>query len=124
MLSNRLVIGKKGEKIAKKFLKKKKLKFLTSNFIYKNKEVDLIFEDLKNKILIFVEVKTRLDDSIATPEDNINLNKLKKYNIAINGFLLKNPKYKDYGIRIDSIGIVLKRDEILINHTEAINQIY
>jgi len=124
MLLTKSNIGKKGEKIAKKFLKRKKLKFITSNFIYKKKEIDLIFEDIKNKILIFVEVKTRLDDSFALPEDNITLNKIKKYLFAINGFLLKNPKYSDYEIRIDSVGIVIKEGKTFINHIEGINQTY
>lgn len=122
MKTNRILIGKRGEKIAKKFLKKKNLKFITSNFVYKNKEIDLIFQDLKNKTLVFVEVKTRLDNSFATPEDNINSIKIKKYQFVINGFLLKYPKYRDYGIRIDSIGILLKDNNVEINHLEGINQ--
>lgn len=124
MKTNRITIGKKGEKIAKKFLKKKNLKFITSNFVYKNKEIDLIFQDVKNKILVFVEVKTRLENSFATPEDNINSIKIKKYHFVINGFLLKYPKYRDYEIRIDSIGILLKDNNVEINHLEGINQFY
>lgn len=124
MFLNKLSLGKKGERIAKKFLRKKKLKFITNNFVYKKKEVDLIFKDEKNKTLIFVEVKTRSDDSFATPEDNINSAKIKKYDFVINGFLMKYPQYKNYGIRIDSVGVTFKGGKVEINHLEGINQAF
>ncbi len=50
MFLNKLSLGEKGERIARKFLRKKKLKFITNNFVYKKKEVDLIFKDEKIRL--------------------------------------------------------------------------
>lgn len=111
-------LGEIGEKKAKKFLKKKGYKFIDSNFKYNKKEVDLIFLDKKNKILIFVEVKTRKYSKYFFPEESIDSKKISGYRYCIDGFLRKYPGYIDYDIRIDSIGITLKDSDFVINHTE------
>ena len=41
-------LGKFGEDIAKKYLKKKNLIFLENNFVFMRCEIDLIFLDKKN----------------------------------------------------------------------------
>ncbi|MBN1633719.1 MAG: YraN family protein [Ignavibacteria bacterium] len=111
-------LGALGEKTAKKYLKKKGLKFIKQNFKYHNKEVDLIFADKKNKILIFTEVKTRHESIYFSPEDSINYKKIANYRFCVQGFLMRNPGYNDYDIRIDSIGITIINSEFNINHTE------
>ena len=111
-------LGALGEKTAKKYLKKKGLKFIEQNFIYHNKEVDLIFTDRKNKILIFAEVKTRHRSQYFSPEDSINFRKISNYRYCVQGFLKINPEYNDYDIRIDSVGITIGDSELNINHTE------
>lgn len=111
-------LGEIGEKKAKKFLKKKGYKFIDSNFKYNKKEVDLIFLDKKNKVLIFAEVKTRRFSKYFFPEQAVDSKKISGYRYCIEGFLKKYPEYYDYDIRIDSVGITLENSEFVFNHTE------
>ena len=112
------VLGKTGEDIAKEFLIKKKLKFLVSNFTYLKTEIDLIFLDKKNKILIFVEVKTRRNKNYGEPEDSITEYKQRHIRKAAEGYLHIYRQYLDYDIRFDSVGILYENGEIKINHIE------
>ena len=112
------ILGKTGEDLAKEYLKKKKLKFLLSNFIYLKTEIDLIFLDKKNKILIFVEVKTRRNKNYGEPEDSITKFKQMHIKKAAEGFLHQYRKYLEYDIRFDSVGILINGDDIKINHIE------
>jgi putative endonuclease len=112
------ILGKTGEDIAKDYLEKKKLKFLLSNFVYLKTEIDLIFLDKRNKILIFVEVKTRRNKNYGEPEDSITKFKQMHIKKAAEGFLHQYRKYLEYDIRFDSVGILIEGDEIKINHIE------
>jgi len=58
--TGKMKIGNRGERIAKRYLKKWGMKFLCANFSYENHlgEIDLIFRD--KDVLVFVEVKTRV----------------------------------------------------------------
>ena len=112
------ILGKTGEDIAKEYLKKKNLKYLLSNFIYLKTEIDLIFLDKKNKILIFVEVKTRRNKNYGEPEDSITKFKQMHIKKAAEGFLHQYRKYLEYDIRFDSVGILINGDDIKINHIE------
>jgi putative endonuclease len=111
------ILGKTGEEIAKNYLQKKKLKFLQSNYVYLRTEIDLIFFDKKNKILIFVEVKTRRNKNFGEPEESITITKQKHIKKAAEGFLHQNKKYLNYDIRFDTVGIMME-EEIKVNHTE------
>lgn len=112
------VLGKTGEDIAKDYLKKKKLKFIESNFVYFKTEIDLIFLDKKNKILVFVEVKTRRNKNFGEPEEAINYYKQKHIKKAAEGYVRIYRKYLDYDIRFDSVGIMFENGEAKINHIE------
>ncbi|PWU07377.1 MAG: endonuclease [Verrucomicrobia bacterium] len=73
-------IGKKGEELAKNFLKKeKKFKIITSNWTHKKDEIDIIAKE--GQVLVFIEVKTRTDNkSIFT--HYLSVTKKKKKNLA------------------------------------------
>jgi putative endonuclease len=64
-------LGSNGELIAKDFLSRKNLKFIKNNFRYERAEVDLIFEDVENKLLLFVEVKSRRNKKFGEPEESV-----------------------------------------------------
>lgn len=79
---NKQELGRFGEKIAVKYLKRKGYKIMEVNFRYKKiGEIDIIARKIKKKCLffkklgdiVFVEVKTRLkvENSVFHPEDNI-----------------------------------------------------
>ncbi|MCX6164448.1 MAG: YraN family protein, partial [Ignavibacteriae bacterium] len=96
-------LGDFGEIKAKEYLKAKGLKFIQSNFKYFKKEIDLIFYDKKNKIIIFIEVKTRTSKVFGEPEEAINHFKQINIRQAATGFLKYNPEYDDYDLRFDSV---------------------
>ena len=112
-------LGNSGEEIAKKYLEKKGLNYITKNYRFHKKEIDLIFEDRKDNILIFIEVKTRRSKTYGNPEDSISALKRRNFKTAVNGFILENPAYRNFSLRIDTIGIFIEGEkEPEINHIE------
>lgn len=63
-MRNNKLIGNSGEKIAANYLKSKKYKIIAVNFKNKLGEIDIICEN--KEYIVFVEVKTRSDDSLAS----------------------------------------------------------
>jgi len=113
------ITGRTGESLAEKFLLGKGFKLVRKNFRYGRNEIDLIVEDERNKILVFVEVKTRYSLEYGAPEESISRKKQKGFISAVNGFMNVNENYSGYDQRIDTIGIVLKPgSEAKINHIE------
>jgi uncharacterized protein (TIGR00252 family) len=70
-------LGRKGEKLALQHLKKLGYRTVTRNYRTTMGEIDLIMQE--GDSLIFVEVKTRQDESFAKAEDAINFRKQKKF---------------------------------------------
>jgi putative endonuclease len=70
----RHVLGREGERLAGKFLRRSGYKILHRNFRAKHGgEVDLICRD--GDVLAFVEVKTRTTDEHARPAEAVNFEK-------------------------------------------------
>lgn len=111
-------LGANGELIAKKFLSDKNYKFVKNNYRYDRAEVDLIFEDEINKILIFAEVKTRKNKNFGKPEESINKTKQDHIKKAAMGFVSENDKYSDHDLRIDVISILISDGNAVIEHFE------
>jgi len=103
-------IGQLGEDIAVKYLIKKKYKILERNFSYKVRslnlgEIDIIAK--KGKTIVFVEVKTKTSNEQISPEDKINLKKLKTIQDVGQIWLQKNKISPDTPWQIDIVSIVL-----------------
>lgn len=64
MKTKKREIGDNGEKVALLFLKKNKYRILDTNFSAKTGEIDIICEN--KEYIVFVEVKTRKKDSLAS----------------------------------------------------------
>ena len=97
--------GELGEHAAKKYLKRKGLKFLAANFRSERGEVDLIFRDAD--CLVFVEVKTRSSEDWTRPAAAVNARKRRLLSQTALDYLrlLKNPKVK---IRFDIVEVLLQ----------------
>ena len=96
--------GKFGEETACNFLKKQGFKILETNFRYsKIAEIDIIA--VKNNIIHFIEVKTRVKNSY-NPTEAITKTKLSSIAKCAN-FYLSNSKTHYKKMQIDAIGIVL-----------------
>ena len=70
-------LGKKGEKLACKYLRKQGYKILERGYKNPFGEVDIIAR--KGEVLAFVEVKTRLSDSFGTPSEAVTPARQRKY---------------------------------------------
>jgi putative endonuclease len=101
--------GSLGENAARKFLRKKGLKFLIANFRSGRGEIDLIFRD--GECLVFVEVKTRSSEGWTRPAAAVDAHKRKLLSGCALGYLrlLKNPQVK---IRFDIVEVLLQDDVV------------
>jgi len=73
---NRQEVGKLGEKLAQKFLKKKGYHIRETNFHCRAGEIDIIAR--QKDYLVFVEVRTKSNLDFGTPEESITPAKKEK----------------------------------------------
>ena len=73
---NRQEVGKLGEKLAQKFLKKKGYHIRETNFHCPRGEIDIIAR--QGDYLVFVEVRTKSNLDFGTPEESITQAKKEK----------------------------------------------
>lgn len=120
-MSQNLSVGKRGEDIAERFLKKRNYKILERNFRENWGEIDIIARS-KDKTLVFVEVKTvRGPSPQVEPEEHLTKAKLGK--VQRTAELYANSSgvpVTEAGWRIDLIAITLNGDVPDIRHYENI----
>ena len=98
-------IGAYGEMIAARFLRKKGYKILDANFHSRYGEIDLIALD--GKTVVFLEVKTRTENAVATPAEAVDgrkREKIKKAAMLYIAGLTDEP-----GVRYDVVEVILYR---------------
>ncbi len=110
--------GAFGEQIAKSFLEGKGLKFIKANYRFERYEIDLIFENVSERMLLFVEVKTRTNRKYGEPEESINELKQTHIRNAAQGFVMTNEEYQKHDMRIDVVTIMFENETSVINHIE------
>lgn len=86
------VIGDLGEKAAVKFLKKNKYKILETNFSSKTGEIDIIC--VNKNYVVFVEVKTRKVDGLASGVYAVNDKKQQHIIKTASAYLFDNKSDK------------------------------
>jgi putative endonuclease len=96
--------GRLGEVAARKYLKRKGLKFLTSNFRTHRGEIDLVMRE--GDCLVFVEVKTRSSEEWNRPAAAVDRERRQRLTRAGLDYLLllKNPVVK---VRFDIVEVLL-----------------
>jgi putative endonuclease len=97
-------LGRWGEKKSEKFLKRKGLKTLTKNFSCKTGEIDLVMVDTDRSI-VFVEVKTRSDESFEPAESVVNYDKKLKLTRTARYFLSTH-NIRNRPFRFDVVTII------------------
>lgn len=103
-------LGRKGERKARKYLKRNGWKIVVKNYVNPFGEVDVIAH--KGDVLAFIEVKTRLTDSYGAPSEAVTeARKLKYRRAAEYYFYGKRP---DCTVRFD----VIEVSDGEINHIE------
>ncbi len=108
-----------GEDKACEFLKEKGYKIIERNFRKGYGEIDIIA--VKDKTLVFVEVKTRTSNAYGTPLEQITYHKLKTLIKTAQFYKVLNPKLPDE-MRIDAVSVTLDnlKNSSNIEHIENI----
>ncbi len=119
-------MGARGEDLAVKYLKKQGYKILHRNWCNpKGKrlgEIDIVAQT-KDKIIVFVEVKTRViinDDAVVLPEEQITPAKLHKLQRIAEYYISSFDLWQNQW-RVDALAILIKDRKVhLIKHIENI----
>src|SRR5262249_47532672 len=107
-------LGAAGEKAARVFLRRARLKILETSFRCPQGEIDLIALD--GETIVFVEVKTLAADDAADPEGKIDFHKQKKLMQVARAWLTRH-RYPERPYRFDAMAVVLGADgEPAIRH--------
>jgi putative endonuclease len=104
-------LGKKGEELALRFLKKRGYQIIEKNYACKMGEMDIIAKE--KDTLIFVEVKTRTSTTFGPPQLAVNPTKqMQLSKVALN--FLKEKGIDEVKARFDVVAILLgpKGEEI------------
>ncbi|MDD4698921.1 MAG: YraN family protein [Oscillospiraceae bacterium] len=88
MKSNSNLIGQIGEDITAKYLKTKGFVITAKNYHSRFGEIDVIAEN--NELILFVEVKTRCANSIASPAEFVDRRKQQKIIATARLFIYNN----------------------------------
>ncbi len=95
-------LGKYGERIARKYLRKKGYLILEDNYKCMYGEIDIIAKE--SDCIVFVEVKTRRKDYQIKPEDSIGVEK-KRHLIKAAEFYLNKMRNDNVNYRFDIVSI-------------------
>lgn len=115
-------LGRRGEELAVEYLNKKGYGILDRNWKYGNFEIDII---VRNKdTIVFVEVKTRSDNSFMQPWEAVTIRKQSNITIAANHYVKIHRINLNY--RFDVISIIMNSNNTVdIEHIEdAFQPIY
>lgn len=118
-MSNKIILGRLGEKIAEEFLKKKGYKIVARNFHGRGGEIDIIA--LNRGQFIFVEVKTRETNDFGAPIEAITPEKIRKIILTSKIYLLKNKKDLE-NFRLDAISVEMNsaKKQAKVRHYKSI----
>lgn len=116
--STNKITGKRGEKLALKYLEEKGYKILERNFRVRGGEADLVAK--RGESIVAVEVKTRTTEKFGFPQSAVNKKKFHRLLLAGTIFCRKN-SYSVKALQIDVVSIQFKNGEPIIRHFENIN---
>jgi len=106
-------LGKQGEDLAVKYLKKLGYKIIERNYRCTMGEIDIIAKE--KEALIFIEVKTRKSDKDVEPFESIGVRKQAKIR-DLAEFYLQKKEVDECEIRFDVLSIVIQDKENQIEH--------
>ena len=111
-------VGKIGEDLASKYLRTHGYQIIARNFKARYGEIDIVAID--HKVVVFVEVKTRIDESFGTPEEAVTPRKLREVIQTAEYFMVAHPELPS-AMRIDVIGIRLSEGrQAYFNHLKSV----
>jgi len=105
--SDRRKLGRWGERWCERYLRRRGLKTLARNFSCKTGEIDLVMVD-GDRTVVFVEVKTRVDESFQPAESVITAAKKARMIRAARYFLMRY-NIEDRPFRFDVVTVIAGR---------------
>jgi putative endonuclease len=99
-------LGSEGESLAAQFLREQGYKIVLHNYKTRIGEIDIIAKD--GETIVFVEVKTRSDDTFCEPYESVNTAKRQKIKNVASLYLQKQKK--EYPARFDVISITCQKN--------------
>lgn len=101
-MSDFLKLGSRGEALAWNFLKKQGYSILEKNYRTRFGEMDVIAR--KEKVLVFIEIKTRRDNRFGTPEEAVDWRKRQKL-VRVAQAFLQTQGLENHASRFDVLSI-------------------
>ncbi len=108
-------LGREGERVAEKYLKKKGYILVEKNYRCHGGELDLIVLD--RRVVVFVEVKTRTGQSYGSPFEAVERRKQQRMIRAAQYFLSQKGLHQR-DARFDVIGVSWPGREPVVEHIE------
>ena len=105
--------GQQGQKLAEKFLRKKRLRILARNVNTGPAEIDLVARD--GRVLVFIEVRSRWSQTDATPEETVNLRKQQRLVRGAKAYM-KSRRWEDVPARFDVVAVDGFTDPPTVRH--------
>jgi putative endonuclease len=113
-----LGVGRLGEAAAADLLAEKGLRILARNLHLERLELDLVCQD--GQTLVFVEVKTRAEGSLATPAEGLTRQKAERLLRAGRLYLSEHGLW-DRPCRFDLVSVLVRQGRVVgIEHTENV----
>ena len=100
---NRKQVGQLGECMALEHMERHGYQLVTRNYRYEHGEIDLIV--LKERLLVFVEVKTRVDSRFGPPEQSLSYRQSLKIRDTADEYLRESGW--PFNIRFDVVAVLL-----------------
>ena len=113
MGDERKSLGKAGEDLAERYLKRQGYAILERNYRCPLGEIDLIA--LNKRVVVFVEVKTRRVDTSGAPLESVNAVKQRRLKRTALHYLNKH-RLHDRDVQFDVVGISLRSDPPAVQH--------
>jgi putative endonuclease len=113
-LKKKKTLGKKGEAIAAKYLAKRGMRILHTNWTYKHKEIDIICET--EDYLVIVEVKTRTSNYVDLPDEMISRKQQRFLIEAAEAYIMRHDIDKE--TRFDVVIVVMENDKAKVEHID------
>ena len=113
MGDERKSLGKAGEDLAERYLKRQGYAIVQRNYRCPLGEIDLIA--LNKRVVVFVEVKTRRVDTSGAPLESVNAVKQRRLKRTALHYLNKH-RLHDRDVQFDVVGISMRSDPPAVQH--------
>lgn len=116
-MTDKMKLGKEGERLAANFLMQKGFEVVSRNFRYRRAEIDLIVR--REDWLLFIEVKTRSSSAYGEPEEAVTAKKVRMMYDAAEEYIY-SIDWKGH-VRFDIISVKLGNPPEIMHFEDAIN---